>query len=550
MSSSRNGSCLLLLALAVAGLCAGAGPALAEPWPYTPFDEPHGLGNHFGEFQDYGSGPYYHDGIDLVTPGGTTRVYSVANGTVTHITYNDPYYSGIMIGEPVSGGVGWLYWHITSSTFQFDVGDLVQTNDYIGTTAWWPVSSFHHVHFNRVRGTGGYPWSWYTAIDNPLLYMSPNTDPDAPVFHITHLPDRFAFVRQGTTQILNPSSLSGNVDIIARISDIVGMPQWALNPWKIEHWILGAESSTPVTNTVTFSGTIPADATVSAIYCVTSPFQTEGDYDSRIYYFIVTNTDGDGVVESSDANYYWDTDLVPPGDYWVYVRATDVGGNAVTDSMLSTVAGVVDVQFDLPEPSHDFGIVPAGDSGTWELPIVCLGPDPLSVRSITSDNPVFTLSRTHFFVMPGETETVTVTFSPPEIDTYSGTLRMVTNDPDTPFASVAVQGSSGDPSAIPEDGQALPGERSQLAILGTRSVPGAGVAIDFAIGQAGSVSFAAYDANGRRVRDVVLATQKAGTQSWTWDGRDQAGRSLPAGAYFVRMQLGESHAHASALLLR
>ena len=43
-------------------------PALAEPWPYMPVDQTHGLGNHFGEYQNYGSGGYYHDGLDLVTP--------------------------------------------------------------------------------------------------------------------------------------------------------------------------------------------------------------------------------------------------------------------------------------------------------------------------------------------------------------------------------------------------------------------------------------------------------------------------------------------------
>ena len=101
-------------------------PADAEPWPYMPFDQTHGLGNHFGEYQNYGGGGYYHDGIDLVTPAGPVATYSVSTGTLTHITINQPLYSGIMIGQPVSGGQGWLYWHINSTTFQFDVGDQVR----------------------------------------------------------------------------------------------------------------------------------------------------------------------------------------------------------------------------------------------------------------------------------------------------------------------------------------------------------------------------------------------------------------------------------------
>ena len=118
---------LLLTGLAVWGAIAlgSFAPAGALPWPYSPFDQAHGLGNAYEEYQDYGGGGYYHDGIDLVTPSGPVAVYSVSAGTLTHLTYNDPLYSGLMVGEPVAGGAGWLYWHIDSATMQFDVGDPV-----------------------------------------------------------------------------------------------------------------------------------------------------------------------------------------------------------------------------------------------------------------------------------------------------------------------------------------------------------------------------------------------------------------------------------------
>ena len=132
---------MTLALLAAIGIATAAS---AEPWPYMPFDQPHGLGNHFDTYQNYGGSPYYHDGIDLVTPDGPVACYSVSTGTITHLTYNQPYYSGIMIGEPISGGEGWLYWHINATTFQFDIGDEVMTNDYIGDTAYWTVAAFHH----------------------------------------------------------------------------------------------------------------------------------------------------------------------------------------------------------------------------------------------------------------------------------------------------------------------------------------------------------------------------------------------------------------------
>jgi predicted outer membrane repeat protein len=55
------------------------------------------------------------------------------------------------------------------------------------------------------------------------------------------------------------------------------------------------------------------------------------------------------------------------------------------------------------------------------------------------------------------------------------------------------------------------------------------------IGNAGSVTLGIYDVAGRRVRDLVSTTRPAGTYSDAWDGRDDDGRSVRAGIYFVRL---------------
>lgn len=545
---------LLTAGVATLLLLVSVATASAEPWPYAPFNMPHPLGNHFGTYQNYGGSPYYHDGIDLVTPDGPVATYSVSDGTITHLTYNDPYYSGIMIGEPIAGGLGWLYWHIASTTFQYDIGDPVATNAYIGMTAWWPVAAFHHVHFNRVEGTGGYPWYWYIAIDNPLLYMEPHPDADPPTFPTTYQGDQFAFARQGAGTILDATALTGDVDIVARISDVVGLPQWELNPWRIDYWIEGAQHSVPPTNVVTFSGVIPANGTVSVIYRMQSPLVTEGDYDARIYYFIVTNTDGDGYVETTDGIYYWDTDLIDPGDYWVYVSTEDCGGNVVTESMMCTVAGAVDPGLELPEDAHDFGYVPVTLTDSWMMPIYNAGPHDLSVRSIASDDHDFTADRTHLFVAPGETEFVNVTFAPTEVRPYAATLTITTNDPLHPSDTVALTGVGGDPSAVPGNGPASPPARENVAgrleILAARTMPAGAVEIDFAGPQAGELVLTAFDATGRRVREVTLRSGAGEAQSWTWDGCDQAGRRLPTGAYFLRLQHGAEVAHGVAMILR
>jgi hypothetical protein len=535
----------------VTAICAGAILALvvafgvlAEPWPYEPFDQEHGLGNAYGEYQNYGGSPYYHDGIDLVTPGGPVRTYSVSTATVTHLTYNDPLYSGIMIGEPVSGGQGWLFWHINSTTFQYDVGDLVPVNAYIGTTANWPVALFHHTHMNKVIGTGGYPWNWYESVENPLVLLEPRTDPDPPVFETTYEGRIFAIGRQGSSTLLDPGTLTGDVDIISRIKDIVGMPQWGLNPLMVWYRIDGAVQSVPQTLSVSFTGHIPPDNTISTIYRTQSPLGTQGNYDSRIFYFIVTNTDGDGMVESTDGAYCWQTANFDAGDYWVYVGATDAGGNATVDSMMCTVAGITNPSASVAETSHDFQSVPLDTTVTWDIRVLNGGVDPLSVREVTSTTPEFRVNRTHFFVPPGAEVPITVSFTPTAVQAYDGTIRIRTNDMLHPQINVAVQGRGLDPASAEE---VVGGVR--FGLRGTRALP-SGLEVAYALDRSTDVTFEVFDASGRRLRGAEVRGQAPGVHSWTWNGADETGREMPDGVYFIRMRAGARVSSGSAAMVR
>lgn len=53
-----------------------------------------------------------------------------------------------------------------------------------------------------------------------------------------------------------------------------------------------------------------------------------------------------------------------------------------------------------------------------------------------------------------------------------------------------------------------------------------------------AVALEMYDLGGRLVRTLVRATQPAGRYQVTWDGRDDHGRRLASGVYFVRLSLG------------
>jgi hypothetical protein len=62
-----------------------------------------------------------------------------------------------------------------------------------------------------------------------------------------------------------------------------------------------------------------------------------------------------------------------------------------------------------------------------------------------------------------------------------------------------------------------------------------GTKVSYALERAGVASLSVYDATGRLVRNLASGTHKAGIYAATWDAKDMAGRSVPAGVYYVRL---------------
>ncbi len=66
----------------------------------------------------------------------------------------------------------------------------------------------------------------------------------------------------------------------------------------------------------------------------------------------------------------------------------------------------------------------------------------------------------------------------------------------------------------------------------------------------GSMDVSIFDLAGRVVREMPLRFSVAGTQPISWDGRDTAGRTMPAGVYFVRAAGSNGVATQSVQLVR
>ena len=63
------------------------------------------------------------------------------------------------------------------------------------------------------------------------------------------------------------------------------------------------------------------------------------------------------------------------------------------------------------------------------------------------------------------------------------------------------------------------------------------------------VDLAIHDLAGRLVRLEHLGPHPAGLHGWSWDGRDSGGRSIAAGAYFVRLLAGRHTLHRTIVRL-
>ncbi|MGC8894186.1 MAG: peptidoglycan DD-metalloendopeptidase family protein [candidate division WOR-3 bacterium] len=320
---------------------------LSIPWPLVPQDQAHPVGNSWGEYQEYSgdpSGAYLHPGVDIMGVTQGKEVRAVAAGWVkAWMTISGDYHWRVATSDQNTSdwSDGWLYAHIDPYRYHVSVGDQVSRGTTIGYLVPWPVTGFDHCHFARIRhhGTNWNDAGW-RFIRNPLVDLVPNTDTVKPIFESTGMSGscKFAFRHNNSSTYLSPDSLYGKVDVIAKIYDKFGI-SWGyptyerIGVYRISYEVKGA---VPLTLSFLFRDTLNYNSygIVYTIYEYDNYLKTQGDYENRDFFYIVTNTDGDSTVETSDSLLSWDTGLLVDGDYWFVVQAQDEKGNIRRDSCL------------------------------------------------------------------------------------------------------------------------------------------------------------------------------------------------------------------------
>ncbi|MBN1480282.1 T9SS type A sorting domain-containing protein [candidate division KSB1 bacterium] len=62
--------------------------------------------------------------------------------------------------------------------------------------------------------------------------------------------------------------------------------------------------------------------------------------------------------------------------------------------------------------------------------------------------------------------------------------------------------------------------------------------IDYIVPYSGHVRIAVYNIEGRLIKTLVEENQNAGRYSVIWNGKNETGRNMPSGAFFVRLEAG------------
>lgn len=84
-----------------------------------------------------------------------------------------------------------------------------------------------------------------------------------------------------------------------------------------------------------------------------------------------------------------------------------------------------------------------------------------------------------------------------------------------------------------------PSQATTLSLAAARPSPfSERTELGFTLPRAGRVSLAVFDISGRRVRTLAQGMRAAGAHRVAWDGRDQRGARVAAGAYVVRLEAG------------
>jgi sugar lactone lactonase YvrE len=304
-------------------------------WPVAPMDGPYEIAGTLGEARGSDGSERFHAGVDIRVPEGTP-VVAVRDDVVV-----SPVASGDFGSLNEWLRIGTLaYVHVragrTRQGVVYDPERFVATYDETGRivrmrvrrgarfTTGEPIASanpFNHVHLNV-----GWPGEEHNPLHFRLAQFEDTIPPTIPRGGIRLFDEALQPLK---ARVRGRVLVSGRVQIVVEAWDQVdgNRASRRLGLYAMGYQILHRDGSPAPgfeapADTIRFDQLAAAPDAARLVYAPGSGIPHYGRRVTRFLY-IVTNTLRDGIARPG----YWDTTLLPPGDYIVRARAADIRGN-------------------------------------------------------------------------------------------------------------------------------------------------------------------------------------------------------------------------------
>jgi hypothetical protein len=221
-------------------------------------------------------------------------------------------------------------------------------------------------------------------------------------------------------------------------------------------------------------------------------------------------------------------------------ESNDTDGNPLNVNLTGTAFTTSARIFVLPA-EHDFGEVNIDTSISQTFSLTNGGTSELIVSSMALDGPnaiEFEISSISgpFNLLLQDSLKVVIEFKPRFLGNKSATLRFESNDSQNPSFSVPLSGIGKDPLVSVDESIQLPKE---LRLKPNYPNPfNAETTILFDLPSAQRVRLIIYNILGQPVRVLLDAVEAPGFKKVQWNGRDDNGRLVGSGIYYIKLEAG------------